>query len=112
MQKAMDETERRRQKQMAFNKANGITPKGIKKSVEDIMEGARAPGGKVKGVRKVAEKGKSYDVDVAKMEPKQVASLLKELEQKMFESAKNLEFEEAARLRDEMQRLKDHAFIQ
>lgn len=112
MQKAMDETERRRAKQVAFNHEHGITPKGIKKSVEDIMEGARAPGGARKGVRKVAEKSAKYNVDIAAMEPKQVAAMIKELEQRMFECAKNLDFEEAARIRDEVQQLKDQAFIQ
>lgn len=112
MQKAMDETDRRRQKQMDFNEVNGITPSGIRKSVEDILEGARAPGGQKKSTRKVAEKKGGYQVDVRSMEPKQVASLLKELEQKMFQCAKNLEFEEAARLRDQVQQIKDEAFIQ
>ncbi|RLP54395.1 MAG: excinuclease ABC subunit UvrB [Ketobacter sp.] len=112
MRKAMDETERRRNKQTEFNKANGITPAGIRKSVEDIMEGARAPGGNRKNLRKVADRSGEYKVDIASMEPRQVAAMIKELEQKMFKSAKSLEFEEAARIRDEVQRLKDLAFIQ
>lgn len=111
MQKAMDETDRRRAKQVAYNAEHGITPQGIKKSVEDIMEGARAPGSLKKTSRKAAQKGK-YDVDVRAMEPRQITALIKELEQKMFEAAKSLEFEEAARLRDEVQQIKDLAFIQ
>ena len=111
MQRAIDETERRRAKQIAFNEAHGITPKGIKKSVEDILEGARAPGGKKVG-RKVAEKKAEYARDISTMEPRQVSALIKELEQKMFEAAKSLEFEEAARLRDEVQQIKTQAFIQ
>lgn len=112
MAKAMDETERRRTRQMAFNQEHGITPKGIKKSVEDIMEGARAPGGGRKNQRKVAQSSAESQIDVSAMEPKQVADKIKELEQRMFECAKNLEFEEAARIRDEVQRIKDQAFIQ
>jgi len=111
MRRAMDETERRRTKQIEFNKAHGITPKGIRKSVEDIMEGARAPGGKKGQQRKVAEAPSKYAVAPELMEPKQAAALLKELEQKMFQHAKNLEFEQAARLRDEIQRLKNEVFI-
>ena len=111
MRRAMDETERRRTKQIEFNKAHGITPKGIRKSVEDIMEGARAPGGKRGSQRKVAEPLPKYAVAPEHMEPKQAAALLKELEQKMFQHAKNLEFEQAARLRDEIQRLKNDVFM-
>ena len=110
MRRAMDETERRRAKQVAFNQEHGITPKGISKSVEDIMEGARAPG-KRPGLRKVAEPLPKYEVAPEKLEPKQASALLKELEQKMYEHAKNLEFEQAARVRDEIQRLRDEVFI-
>ncbi|HAU16151.1 MAG: excinuclease ABC subunit B [Pseudomonadales bacterium] len=112
MQRAMDETERRRAKQIAYNEAHGITPMGIKKSVEDIMEGARAPGGGRKSGRKVADKKSGYNRDISALEPRQVGALIKELEHKMFEAAKNLEFEEAARLRDEVQQIKSQAFIQ
>ncbi len=112
MQKAMDETERRRTKQIAFNEAHGITPQGIKKSVEDIMEGARAPGSGRRQTRKVAEQRVSYDISVGSMEPKQLSAKLRELEREMFECAKNLQFEEAANLRDQIQHLKTLAFIQ
>ncbi len=113
MQRAMDETERRRAKQVAFNKEHGITPQGIRKSVEDILEGARAPGGGGRrNQRKVAEKRRDYSADVTAMEPRQVSALIKDLEGRMFEAAKNLEFEEAARLRDEVQQIKTQAFIQ
>jgi excinuclease ABC subunit B len=111
MRRAIDETERRRARQVEFNKAHGITPKGIRKSVEDILEGARAPGGKKGQLRKVAEPLPRYATAPEQMEPKQAAALLKELEQKMFQHAKNLEFEQAARLRDEIQRLKNEVFI-
>ncbi|AUM11532.1 excinuclease ABC subunit UvrB [Ketobacter alkanivorans] len=111
MQRAIDETARRRAKQVAFNEANGITPIGIKKSVEDIMEGARAPGSLRKAGRKVADKKSDTGRDLATMQPRQVAALIKDLEQQMFEAAKNLKFEEAARLRDEVQEIKSQAFI-
>lgn len=111
MRRAIDETERRRAKQIEFNQQHGITPKGIRKSVEDILEGARAPGGKKGQQRKVAEPLPKYAVAPEAMEPKQAAALLRELEQKMFQHAKNLEFEQAARLRDEIQRLKNDVFI-
>ncbi|MBA55997.1 MAG: excinuclease ABC subunit B [Pseudomonadales bacterium] len=111
MQRAIEETERRRAKQISFNEAHGITPQGIKKSVEDILEGARAPGGR-KNSRKVAEKKADYSRDISGMEPRQVSALIKELEHKMFEAAKSLEFEEAARLRDQVQQIKTQAFIQ
>ncbi|WP_045859428.1 excinuclease ABC subunit UvrB [Teredinibacter purpureus] len=104
MQRAMEETERRREKQIEFNAANGITPKGIIKSVADIMEGARAPGAKP-GSRKVADKGGRYDTELP--EGKDVWHHIQDLEKQMFEAAKNLEFETAARLRDQIHQLKN-----
>lgn len=115
MQRAIDETDRRRTKQEEFNKLNGITPAGVKKSVADIMEGARAPGQKgtryAKGKR-VAEPGAEYRDKVAAMKPAELARELKLLEQKMIDHAQNLEFEEAAAVRDQLKGLKEHAFIQ
>jgi len=104
MQRAMDETERRRQKQVAFNEQHGITPKGIKKSVADIMEGARAPGARPGTKRKVAEKTKTYEVEVPTgISPWQH---IESLEKEMFKAAKDLEFEKAAELRDKIHQLK------
>ncbi|VUD48680.1 UvrABC system protein B [Thalassocella blandensis] len=105
MQRAMDETTRRREKQMAFNQEHGITPQGIKKSVADIMEGARAPGAKVSTRRKVAEKGSKYKIDVP--EGKSVFEQIAALEKQMFDAAKDLEFEKAAEIRDQIARLKN-----
>jgi len=103
MQRAMDETERRRKKQRAFNEAHGITPQGIIKSVEDILEGAHTPGSKSRGAAKrVAETTESYRVNYEKMSSKELGKLIGQLEDKMYEAAKNLEFEQAAKYRDEI----------
>jgi excinuclease ABC subunit B len=106
MQKAIDETARRREKQIAFNEAKGITPKTVSKNVADIMEGAHIPGKKIsnKG-RKVAETAADYQVDTDKMSPKELSKHIDKLEDKMYEASKSMEFELAAKIRDEMHRL-------
>lgn len=108
MQRAIDETERRRNKQIAFNAEHGITPRGISKSVADIMEGAsQIPGKRGKGnTRKAAEPDAEYRVDAQLLSPTELAKAITRLEDKMYEAAKNLEFEQAARYRDELERLK------
>jgi excinuclease ABC subunit B len=101
IQRALDETARRRQKQIEFNVANGITPRGIKKSIADIMEGAHSENSRgAKG--KIVDAGKDY----RSLTPEQALRRIKKLEQDMYKHARNLEFEEAARLRDEIQKLK------
>jgi excinuclease ABC subunit B len=112
MQRAMDETERRRNRQVAFNQEHNITPRGVEKSVQDIMEGARRmpTRGKAKG-RKVAETRLSYSTDVAGLSPAALARKLKQLEAQMQEHAKNLEFEEAASIRDQLAEIKQAAFV-
>jgi excinuclease ABC subunit B len=112
MQRAMDETERRRNRQIAFNKAHDITPRGVEKSVQDIMEGARRmpTRGKAKG-RKVAEPRLSYSADVASLSPAALARKLRQMEAQMQEHAKNLEFEEAAAIRDQLAEIKQTAFV-
>jgi excinuclease ABC subunit B len=97
MEYAIKETERRRLKQGNYNKEHGITPKGVQKAVHDIMEGAYAENtvrGKI--YAKVAEKNTEYSA----LSPEKLKSKIKELEKKMYEHAHNLEFEEAAKLRD------------
>ncbi|WP_444889843.1 excinuclease ABC subunit UvrB [Microbulbifer sp. DLAB2-AA] len=106
MERALEETRRRREKQIAFNKEHGITPKGIRKSVADILEGAVAPG-VPKSKRKVAEGKGAYKVDDKPMSDKQRWARVAELENQMYEHAKNLEFESAAKLRDEIAHLKE-----
>ncbi len=102
MKRAMDETDRRREKQQAYNLQHGITPMGIAKTVHDIMEGARLEG-KPSSVRylQVAEEAVKY----GHLSQAELAKKLKTLEKKMYEHAKNLEFEEAAKIRDEIQAL-------
>lgn len=99
IQRAMDETQRRRDKQTAFNEEHGITPKGITKSVADIMEGAYI------GTRKnnVAEKSASYVL----LSPHELVKRINLLEKQMYAHAKNMEFEQAALVRDEMLLLKE-----
>jgi excinuclease ABC subunit B len=86
----------------------------VRKDVADILEGAVAPGAKVKtkrGARKVAEPTADYFDTVAAMTPNEFKKEMKRLEDKMMEHAKNLEFEEAAAVRDQLTKLKDKMFI-
>jgi excinuclease ABC subunit B len=114
MQRAMAETERRRKKQFAFNELHGITPRGIVKGVMDVMEGARAEGAipgrkrgrQQPGARIVAPLPAGADDGVLNLRPEVALRRIKQLEVEMFKKARNLEFEEAARLRDQIERLK------
>ena len=99
MQRAMDETERRRNKQIAHNKKHGITPTGIKKLVTDIMEGARDDDSTAND-RYLATAAAQADIE--QLTPKQLAKKMKALEDQMHEHAKNLEFEQAGKVRDEL----------
>ena len=113
MQRALDETERRREKQIAFNEEHGITPEGVRKSVEDILEASYAPGSKRGGDRKKSagvreRRTREYEV----LDPKNMAKEIARLEEQMYQHAKNLEFEEAARLRDQIESLREHSLIQ
>lgn len=112
MERAMAETARRREKQVAFNLEHGIIPKGVEKSVQDIMEGARRmpTRGKAKA-KKVAEPRLSFGAEVAQLSPAALSRKLKQLESQMQEHAKNLEFEEAAALRDQLAEIKQAAFL-
>jgi excinuclease ABC subunit B len=106
MKRAIDETERRRAKQIAYNESHGITPKSVSKRIKDIIDGV-------------------YDTDQARQELKAAQALaryetmsekaltreLKRVEKEMLECAKNLEFERAAELRDQLKELKQRLFI-
>ncbi|POZ60526.1 excinuclease ABC subunit UvrB [Chromobacterium alticapitis] len=103
MRKAMDETERRRAKQMAFNAEHGIVPRGVEKKVKDIIDGVYSV---------EAERKKLVDeAAVAMMDEKTLAKEIKRLEKDMLEAARNLEFEKAARIRDELKQLKEKAWL-
>jgi excinuclease ABC subunit B len=105
MQRALDETDRRRRKQLEYNTAHAITPRGIHKAVADIMEGARggAPQALGRGKRRDGKRAEAAPVD---LKPEALARQMKKLEAEMHKRARNLEFEEAARLRDEIERLR------
>ncbi|HEX8757220.1 MAG TPA: excinuclease ABC subunit UvrB [Steroidobacteraceae bacterium] len=105
MQRALDETDRRRHKQLEYNTAHAITPRGIHKAVADIMEGARggAPQALGRGKRRDGKRGEAAPVD---LKPETLVRQMKKLEAEMHKRARNLEFEEAARLRDEIERLR------
>ena len=107
MQRAIDETERRRAMQIEHNKLNGLTPVGIKKSVADIMEGAYAGQGKPKRGKKVAEGLGSYDISSDAAPIANIGKELKRLEEKMYQHARDLEFEEAAQTRDQIGKLRE-----
>ena len=106
MQRAIDETERRRGLQELHNKKHDITPRSIKKDVTDIMEGANAAVGHNKRARKVAEDSASYSVN-AEQSYENMAKEIKRLEDKMYQHARNLEFEEAANTRDMLGKLRE-----
>ncbi len=105
MRRAIDETNRRREKQLAYNRAHGITPRGIRKKIADIMEGAHAvsPAAAPQRFARVAEETARY----GELSPAELERRIEQLEAQMFEHARNLEFEEAARLRDEVAALRD-----
>ena len=111
MQMALDETDRRRAKQVEYNTEHGITPTSVARAIVDIMEGARAePELEKKGrgkSRKVAEPVEDY----AALSPDKLASRLKALEQQMYQHARDLEFEEAGRIRDRIRQIKDASLV-
>ena len=107
MQRAIDETNRRRKMQIEFNMRNGMKPRSIEKSVGDIMEGASsASKTKLRG----SIKSKTLSDDILNSKPiSNIASEIKKLEEKMYQHAKNLEFEEAARVRDLLTKLRERS---
>lgn len=110
MQRAIDETERRREKQIAFNKEHGITPKGLNKKITDVMDLGQgsAPARKSKADKALAEVASGYDARTVVI--KDTKSLLKEIENKekqMYQAAQDLEFEKAGQLRDDIAQLRE-----
>jgi excinuclease ABC subunit B len=107
MQRAMDETRRRRNIQLAYNKEHGLTPRSIVKNVQDVMEGARADstdfgykmGKKKRGAQEAAP-------NLRMLSPEQIVREIKRLEAQMYKHARNLEFEEAAKIRDTIEKMK------
>ncbi len=112
MDRAISETNRRRRIQEEFNAKNSITPKGIKKSVGDIMEGARSVKGKSKS-RKKLDRAKQIDFDPIESfnDPIKLKKEITRLEDQMYKYAKNLEFEEAAAYRDRIEDLKQKLIL-
>ena len=112
MERAIEETNRRRTIQEKFNKENSIKPKGIKKNIADIMEGARSVKGKGKTKRKL---DKLSDIKFEPVEsfdnPEKVRKEIIKLEDEMYKYAKNLEFEEAATYRDRVEELKKQLLL-
>jgi len=108
MQRAIAETDRRRDKQLEYNKLHNITPRGISKQVTDVMDvGYSSPSNnRIRRLDRVAEEMREYD----RLSAKQLNNKLEKMENAMYEHARNLEFEEAAKLRDDMRRFKDHFF--
>lgn len=101
MKLAIDETERRRKKQLAFNATHGIVPKGVTKRIKDIIDGVYDKD-EAQRERKVAQEQASYEA----LSEKQILKEMKRLEKAMHDSAKNLEFEKAADYRDQLKKLK------
>jgi excinuclease ABC subunit B len=116
MKAAIEETDRRRNKQVEYNVANGITPKSVVKKITDIMEGARADadGERGRGRGRGASRGLRVaepTTDYRTLSPDQVASTIRRLEAQMYKHAQDLEFEDAARVRDEIHRIREQGLI-
>jgi len=105
MRLAIDETARRREKQTQFNLEHGITPRGVNKQVRDLIDGVYAPSGDQE-----ASKASEDALRMEAMGEKQLAKEIKRLEKAMLDHAKNLEFEQAAKARDQLAKLKEHVF--
>ena len=107
MRRAMDETERRRVKQIAHNEAHGITPRTIVRGISDVLEGVmeKTAAGRGARARQRGQERRGTAEDQARFEPNNLKATIADLEKRMREAAADLEFEEAARLRDEIKAL-------
>ena len=104
IQRTIDETNRRRKKQILYNKENNIMPKGVSKSIPDIMEAETIK----KNDKKYIDK--KFAEEFTGINPSIAMRKIKKLENKMYDHATNLEFEEASRIRDEIKKIKDFVF--
>ncbi|HUH39462.1 MAG TPA: excinuclease ABC subunit UvrB [Castellaniella sp.] len=104
MRRAMDETQRRRERQLAFNEANGITARGVSKAVRDLIDGVSVPS-------TAAQPAAALFDEAALHDERALAREIRRLEQKMLDHARNLEFEQAASARDALRALKDRALL-
>ncbi|QNM95114.1 excinuclease ABC subunit UvrB [Chitinimonas koreensis] len=105
MKKAIDETERRRAKQMAFNEEHGIVPRGVVKRIKDIIDGVYD-----EEEAQAARLERKQRMMLEELDEKALAKELKSIEKAMMEAAKNLEFEKAAELRDQLHKLRERVF--
>jgi excinuclease ABC subunit B len=105
MARALSETERRRAKQIEFNAAHGITPRSVRKQIRDMIDGVYSAQDDQKKLKQLEE-----TAQVEALSEKDLGKRIKLLERQMLEHARNLEFEKAARLRDELARLREQAF--
>ena len=107
MERAMQETERRREKQIAHNQEHGITPRTVTRGVSDILQGVMEETAKGRGKKRDKKRDRAVAEDQARFEPNNLKTTIADLEKRMREAAADLEFEEAARLRDEIKKLTD-----
>ena len=106
MQRALAETDRRRAKQIAYNAEHGITPRGVQKAVGELLDiGRKEPANERRTLAKVAEEAADYSA----MSPRQIGQLIARLEQDMYRHAENLEFEQAAQVRDRIHAIRETA---
>ena len=111
MQRAIDETGRRRDKQLRHNAEHGIVPVGVKKEITDILEGAYGAAQRGRGRQRMAAEPQADYRHAEDMRPAEVHREIARLEERMYQHAKNLEFEEAARVRDQLVALKEKLFV-
>lgn len=111
MQRAIGETSRRREVQIAYNLEHGITPRGIRKSVNDVMEAGGSSADRRRGKHSAARRGSADTCpSVEPLSAAEAARRIRQLEKEMYECARNLEFERAAALRDELEQIREVVF--